>query len=64
MLVNDGAADMKRDPRSKESYFEQVQQQIARRRVLVASAKDDITDKLVLRMNNNRAAATQATPKP
>jgi hypothetical protein len=32
--------------------------------VLVASAKDDITDKLVLRMNNNRAAATQATPKP
>jgi Skp family chaperone for outer membrane proteins len=64
VLVNDGAADMKRDPRSKESYFEQVQQQIARRRVLVASAKDDITDKLVLRMNNNRAAATQATPKP
>lgn len=64
VLVNDGAADMKRDPRSKESYFEQVQQQIARRRVLVTSAKDDITDKLVLRMNNNRAAATQAAPKP
>lgn len=64
VLVADGGADMKRDPRSKESYFEQVQQQIARRRVLVASAKDDITDKLVLRMNNNRAAATQATPKP
>jgi len=64
VLVNDGSADMRRDPRSKESYFEQVQQQIARRRVLVASAKDDITDKLVLRMNNNRAAATQAAPKP
>ena len=64
VLVADGGADMKRDPRSKESYFEQVQQQIARRRVLVASTKDDLTDKLVLRMNNNRAAATQSAPKP
>lgn len=64
VLVNDGAADMKRDLRSKESYFEQVQQQIARRRVLVASAKDDLTERLILRMNNNRAAATQAPTTP
>ncbi len=64
VLVNDGIADMKRDPRLKESYFDQVQAQIARRRVLVASAKDDITEKLILRMNNNRATAAPAATTP
>ncbi len=60
VLVYDGTAEFQRDRRSQASLAQQVFDQIARRRVLYASKADDLTEKLILRMNNARA--TPGTP--
>jgi hypothetical protein len=41
---------------------QQVVDQIMRRRILFADKADDITDKLILRMNNARAAGVTSSP--
>ncbi len=61
VVVFDGSAEFQRDRRSQMPLGQQVVEQIARRRVLVASKPDDITEKLILRMNNARATPTAPT---
>ncbi|MSR29049.1 MAG: OmpH family outer membrane protein [Phycisphaerales bacterium] len=61
VVVFDGNAEFQRDRRSQISLGQQVVEQIARRRVLVASKSDDITEKLILRMNNVRATPPSTT---
>ncbi len=58
VVVFDGNAEFQRDRRAQISLGQQVVEQISRRRILVASKTDDITEKLILRMNNARATPT------
>lgn len=60
VLVYDGTADFQRDRRSQMPLSQQVVEQISRRRVLYAAKADDLTEKLILRMNNVRATPTAA----
>ncbi len=61
VLVYDGTADFQRDRRNQQmSLAQQVVEQISRRRVLYAAKADDLTEKLILRMNNARATPTAA----
>lgn len=62
VLVYDGAIDFQRDRRSNAPLAQQVFDQIARRRVLYAAKADDLTEKLILRMNNARATPGAAAP--
>ncbi len=64
VIVFDGNAEFQRDRRSQSTLGQQVVEQIARRRILVASNADDITEKLILRMNNARATPTPSAPTP
>ncbi|MDA0803285.1 MAG: hypothetical protein O2819_05960 [Planctomycetota bacterium] len=57
VLVYDGPAPMQVDRELRQPLGQQVMEQIMRRRVLYAAKKDDITERLVIRMNNARAAA-------
>ena len=57
VLVYDGTAEFQRERRSQISLAQQVMEQISRRRVLYASKTDDLTEKLIVRMNN-----AQSTP--
>lgn len=60
VLVYDGTADFQRDRRNQISLAQQVVEQISRRRVLYAAKTDDLTEKLILRMNNVRLTPTAA----
>ncbi len=55
VLVYDGTAEFQRERRSQMPLAQQVVEQISRRRVLYAAKTDDLTEKLILRMNNSRA---------
>lgn len=57
VLVYDGTAEFQRERQSQMSLAQQVMEQISRRRVLYASKADDLTEKLIVRMNN-----AQSTP--
>lgn len=57
VFVYDGTADFQRERRSQMSLAQQVTEEILRRRVLYASKADDLTEKLIVRMNN-----AQSTP--
>ncbi|MDA1007894.1 MAG: hypothetical protein O2800_02670 [Planctomycetota bacterium] len=61
VMVYDGSAEFRRDRAAQTPLSQQVVDQIMRRRVIYAATKDDITEKLVIRMNNSRAAAPAAT---
>ena len=58
VIVFDGSAEFQRDRRSQMPLAQQVVEQISRRRVLYAAKGDDLTEKLILRMNNARATPT------
>ena len=62
VIVYDGPAKIDANPRSQQSMAQQVVDQIMRRRILYADKADDITDKLILRMNNARAAGVTSSP--
>lgn len=62
VLVYDGPAKIEANPRAQQSMAQQVVDQIMRRRILYADKADDITDKLILRMNNARAAGVPSAP--
>lgn len=64
VIVFDGNAEFQRDRRSQMPLGQQIVEQISRRRVIVAAKADDITEKLILRMNNTRAAPTAASAAP
>jgi Skp family chaperone for outer membrane proteins len=64
VIVFDGNAEFQRDRRSQATLGQQVVEQISRRRILVASKADDITEKLILRMNNVRATPTATGTPP
>ncbi len=57
VLVYDGKAEFQRERGSQMPLAQQVMDQILRRRVLYASKDDDLTEKLIVRMNN-----AQSTP--
>ena len=57
VLVNDGVGEIQLQRESKTPLEQQAQEQIVRRRVLFAAKSTDVTDQLVVRMNNARAAA-------
>ncbi len=59
VLVNDGVNDLQIQRDSKVSQEQQAQEQIVRRRVLYSAKNIDVTDKLILRMNNARSAASK-----
>ncbi len=60
VFVYDGTAEFQRDRRSQMPLSQQVIEQISRRRVLFAAKADDLTEKLILRMNNARTTPTVA----
>lgn len=67
ILVNDGVTDLSLQRDSQVPMEQQAQEQIMRRRVLYANPAIDVTDKLILRMNNARSTSgsgTGATPSP
>lgn len=67
ILVNDGVTDLTLQRDSQVPMEQQAQEQIMRRRVLYANPAIDVTDKLILRMNNARSTSgsgTGATPAP
>lgn len=69
ILVNDGVNEIQLQRDAKTPLEAQAQEQIVRRRVLFASKATDVTDQLVVRMNNARGnvarpADAAAAPAP
>lgn len=64
VFVYDGTAEFQRDRRAQVSLSQQVIEQISRRRVLYAAKADDLTEKLILRMNNARTTPTAPVITP
>jgi Skp family chaperone for outer membrane proteins len=69
VLVNDGVGEINLQRDGKAPLEAQAQEQIVRRRVLFAAKSVDVTDQLVVRMNNAhgstaRPAAPGAAPAP
>jgi len=64
VLVDDGTDDLTTTRETKMPLEMQVLEKLDRRRVLYASPKHDLTDKLIVRMNNARAAGTAAPAAP
>lgn len=64
IIVNDGVTDLNIQRDANVPMEQQAQEQIMRRRMLYASKSIDVTDKLILRMNNARTAVggTGGTP--
>jgi Skp family chaperone for outer membrane proteins len=63
IIVNDGVTDLQIQRDANVPMEQQAQEQIMRRRMLYANKSIDVTDKLILRMNNARSAAgANATP--
>jgi len=60
ILVDDGSDDLPTNREVKVPLEQQVLEQLQRRRTLFASPAHDLTDKLIVRMNNARAAGTPA----
>lgn len=60
ILVDDGSDDLPTSRDVKVPLEQQVLEQLQRRRTLFASPAHDLTDKLIVRMNNARAAGTPA----
>lgn len=60
VVVNDGLADFRADPRSQQPVSQQITEQIMRRRLLYCAKKDDVSDELILRMNNARTGSQQS----
>ncbi len=62
VIVDDGEAPMTRDPRAQQPLTRQITEQIMRRRILYAATAEDVTEELILRMNNNRTGSSTAAP--
>ena len=60
IIIDDGSDDLPTNREIKMPLEQQVLEQLQRRRVLFASPAHDLTDKLIVRMNNARAAGTPA----
>jgi len=63
IVVDDGTDDITPNREVKQPQEAQVLQQLGNRRMLYANAAHDLTDKLIVRMNNARAAGS-AAPAP
>lgn len=61
VFVYDGTAPIERNRASEAPLGQQVVDQIMRRRVLYAASKDDVTERLVMRMNNAYASGAKAS---
>ena len=61
ILVNDGVTEIQLQRDSKVPLESQAQEQIVRRRVLFAAKGIDVTDQLVVRMNNARGTTSKST---
>ena len=59
VLVNDGVGEIQLQRESKSPLEAQAQEQIVRRRVLYAAKSIDVTDQLVVRMNNAHGSAAR-----
>jgi Skp family chaperone for outer membrane proteins len=57
IIVNDGAQDIITNREMKVPLAQQVLEQIGRRHIVFASPTTDVSDKLIVRMNNAHAAA-------
>lgn len=60
IIIDDGSDDLPTNREVKMPLEQQVLEQLQRRRTLFASPAHDLTDKLIVRMNNARAAGTPA----
>lgn len=60
IIIDDGSDDLPTNREIKMPLEQQVLEQLQRRRTLFASPAHDLTDKLIVRMNNARAAGTPA----
>jgi Skp family chaperone for outer membrane proteins len=60
IIIDDGSEDLPTSREIKVPLEQQVLEQLQRRRTLFASPAHDLTDKLIVRMNNARAAGTPA----
>lgn len=59
IMVNDGVNEIQLQRDSKTPLEQQAQEQIVRRRVLYAAKSIDVTDQLVVRMNNAHGSAAR-----
>ena len=57
IIVNDGTNEIMTSREAKVPLSQQVLEQIGRRHIIFASPSTDISDKLIVRMNNTHAAA-------
>ncbi len=64
MIVDDSQGDLGTTEDSRLSREAQVRQQIAARRVLYSAPVVDVTDQLIIRMNNEFKAGPVAAAKP
>ncbi len=62
IMIDDGSEDLGTNRDVKVSLEGQVLDQFQRRRMLYANPANDLTDKLIVRMNNARAAGTSVAP--
>ena len=60
IVIDDGSEDLPTSREMKMSLEGQVLDQFQRRRMLYANPAYDLTDKLIVRMNNARAAGAPA----
>lgn len=63
VLVNDSLGELRTTPDANTSNEGFVLQQITARRALYASKEIDLTDRLIVRMNNARATAPKRAPQ-
>ena len=57
IIVNDGTNEIMTNREVKVPLAQQVLEQIGRRNIIFASPATDVSDKLIVRMNNTHAAA-------
>ena len=62
ILIDDGSEDIQPNREAKMPMELQVLEGLQRRRTLYANPAYDLTDKLIVRMNNARAAGGSAAP--
>ncbi len=64
VVVDDGTEEITVSRDAKVSQMQQAMASLMSRRTLYASPANDLTDKLIVRMNNARAAADEAPAAP
>jgi Skp family chaperone for outer membrane proteins len=64
VIIDDSKRDLRANPQANVARIDQIQSQLADRRTLYVNPELDVTDTLVVRMNNAFKAAAKPNPAP